>query len=90
MAQNVFPAWKRCTVWGGFFLQLSLLSEKCAPNAAERAGADTGVELRLPLWPPSAEQRPLLWVFGDSGEGDRDSGASSLCPAQRECALMGF
>lgn len=63
VAQDVFPAWKRCTVWG--FLQLIV------PQMCQR-------EQGLPLW-------PLLWVFGDSAEGDSDPGATSLCPA-----LKGF
>lgn len=32
VAQDVFPAWKRCTVWGFF-------AAHCAPNVSERAGA---------------------------------------------------
>lgn len=44
----------------GFF---GFLSEKCAPNVAERAGA-------APL--------PFAVAFGDSGEGDSDPGASSV------------
>lgn len=63
--------WLRMFSQPGKDAQFGVFLQLIVPQMCQR-------EQGLPLW-------PLLWVFGDSAEGDSDPGATSLCPA-----LKGF